>query len=457
MNTPHTTTHGNEKTRNARRIFLKGMGGAAVGLPWLETFHAAPLLAAGKEAAQTTPKRMAFIFFPNGAIMPDWTPKGTGKDFQLSKTLSPLADVKDDCLFISGLAHDKARANGDGPGDHARCTAAYLTAAQPRKTGGADIHLGVSVDQVAAKHVGEATPLPSLELGIEAGRQAGACDSGYACAYQSNIAWRSENQPVAKEINPKLAFERLFGMSAQDAKKRKERDFYRTSILDLVTGDANRLQGKLSGTDRQKLDEYFSSVRDIEKRIGRAATEREIPDDFVVPAGVPKDVVEHTRLMYEILALAFQTDSTRIATYMLANGGSNLRYTHLDIKEGHHQMSHHRDKEDLVKNLQKIDEYMVAEFGRFLKKLKATPEGEGNLLDHSMIVYGSAISDGNRHWHHDLPVVLAGRGAGTIDTGRHLKLEKETPMANLFVSMLQRMDCPVSQFGDSTGELSGLS
>ena len=428
-----------------------------VGLPWLETLHASSLLAA-EGAASSTPTRMAFIFFANGAIMPDWTPAGTGKDYQLSKTLSPLAPVKDDCLIISGLAHDKARANGDGAGDHARCSAAFLTASEPRKTGGADIHLGISVDQVAAQHAGQATPLPSLELGIEAGRQAGACDSGYSCAYQSNISWRSPNQPVAKEINPKLAFERLFGMSFQDAKKREERDFYRTSILDAVAEDAGRLQHRLSSTDRQKMDEYFTSVREIEQRIGRAApNKRSMPQDLKLPAGLPSEMAEHIRLMYDVLALSFQTDSTRIATYMLANGGSNLRYAHLDIKEGHHQMSHHRENADLVKNIQKIDQFLVAEFSRFLQKLKSIPEGNGTLLDHCQIVYGSGISDANRHRHDDLPVVLAGKGSGTINTGRHLKLDKETPMANLFVSMLNRMNCPVTQFGDSTGTLQGLT
>lgn len=447
-----------EQSSNPRRTFLKGMGGAAVGLPWLEALHSQQVMASSGDQDSTTPTRMAFVFFANGAIMPDWKPEGVGKDYKLSKTLQPLAPVKEDVMVISGLAHDKARANGDGAGDHARCSAAFLTASQPRKTGGADIQLGVSVDQVAAQNIGALTPLPSLELGIEGGRQAGVCDSGYSCAYQSNIAWRSATQPVAKEINPKLAFERLFGMSMLDMKKRQERDFYRTSILDLVADDASRIQQTLSATDRQKMDEYFTSVREIEQRIGRAAPKkRAVPEDFNVPNGVPRETVEHIRLMYEIMTLAFQTDSTRIATFMLANGGSNQRYTHLGIKEGHHQMSHHRNDEDLVTTIQKIDQFLVEEFSRFVQKLKSIPEGNGTLLDHSMIVYGSAISDGNRHRHEDLPIVLAGKGSGTIQTGRHLKLEKETPMANLFVSMLDRMNSPVERFGDSTGKLKELS
>lgn len=457
MTKPHSKSMQYKSSNNARRTFLKGMG-AVVGLPWLETLHAPALMASGGAPKQTTPTRMACVFFANGAIMEHWNPQGEGKDYELSRTLKPLAPVKDDCLVISGLAHDKARSNGDGAGDHARCSAAFLTASQPRKTGGADIQTGVSVDQVAAQRVGGDTPLPSLELGIEKGRQAGSCDSGYACAYQSNISWRSPNQPMAKEINPKLAFERLFGMSLDDAKQRQERDFYRSSILDLVSDDAKSLQRNLSRTDRQKVDEYFTSVREIERRIGQASPKkRAIPEDFDVPSGIPRDTAEHVRLMYDILTLAFQTDSTRVATYMLANGGSNARYEQLGVKGAHHQLSHHRNDNEKMEMIQKIDAFLVSEFSRFLQKLKSIPEGDGTLLDHSMIVYGSGISDANRHRHEDLPVVLAGGGSGTIKSGRHLKLDKETPMANLFVSVLQRMNCDVSQFGDSTGALNGLS
>jgi len=439
----------------ARRTFLKATG-AVMGLPLLEAMTATKALAA-PNAAQT-PNRLAFIFFANGAIMPDWRPTGEGKDYKLSKTLQPLAKVRDDCLIISGLAHDKARANGDGAGDHARCSGAFLTATQPRKTGGADIHVGVSVDQIAAKKIGTQTPLPSLELGTEAGRKAGVCDSGYSCAYQSNVSWRSPNQPMAKEINPKLAFNRLFGMSLQDAKKKQDRNFYRTSILDLVADDANRLKKQLGKTDRRKVDEYFTSVREIEQRIGRAGSQkREIPKDFSVPDGIPREITEHIRLMYDILTLAFQTDSTRVATFMLANAGSNRRYSNVDIKGGHHQLSHHRNDEKIMAEIQKIDHFLVTEYSNFLQKLKSIPEGEGSLLDNCTIVYSSGISDANRHNHGDLPVVIGGRGSGKIKTGRHLNLKKETPMANLFLSLLDNMGASVDQFGDSTGRLKDLS
>ncbi len=446
---------------NSRRNVLKGMG-AIMGLPWLEAFNSSSALAAAGTAANpvtsATPTRMAYIFFANGVIMQDWRPEKTGKDYELSKTLQSLQPVKEDCTIITGLAHDKARADGDGPGDHARSSAAFLTASQPRKTGGADIQAGISVDQIAAQKIGAATPLPSLELGIEGGRQAGVCDSGYSCAYQSNISWRSPNQPMAKEINPRLAFERLFGMTLDDVKKRQDRDFYRTSILDLVSADAASIQHKLSKNDRQKVEEYFSSVRDIEQRIGQAMPDkRKIPADFKVPAGTPGDVVEHIRLMYDLLALAFQTDSTRVATFMLANDGSNRRYENVNVKEGHHQLSHHRKDPDTMARIQRVDAFLVEEFSRFLQKLKSIPEGEGNLLDHSMIVYGCGMSDGNRHNHDDLPVILAGKGSGTLPTGQHLKLaNKETPMANLYLSLLDRMGASIDEFGDSTGRLAEL-
>ncbi|TWT61621.1 DUF1552 domain-containing protein [Rubinisphaera italica] len=437
-----------------RRNFMRGAG-VVMGLPWLEAMMSSTSFAAAPTAA--VPTRMAFVFFANGAIMKDWTVKGEGKDFELSKTLSSLAPVKDDCLFLSGLTHDKARANGDGGGDHARNSASFLTASQPRKTGGADIQVGISVDQVAAQKIGTQTHLPSLEIGIEGGRQAGVCDSGYSCAYQSNIAWRSPNQPVAKEINPKLAFERLFGMSLTDVKKSQDRDFYRTSILDAVSEDASKLSGRLGKTDRQKLDEYFTSVREIEQRIGRAAPQkRQLPPEFEIPQGVPADVDAHIPLMYDILTLAFQTDSTRVATFMLANGGSNRTYSHLNVKGAHHQLSHHRDEADKVADLQKIDQYLAKEFARFVQKLKTIPEGEGTLLDHSMILYGSGISDANRHRHEDLPIVIAGKASGKLQTGRHLVYEKETPMANLYLSMLDRMGTPIDAFGDSTGRLTNL-
>ncbi|MEZ6064521.1 MAG: DUF1552 domain-containing protein [Planctomycetaceae bacterium] len=438
-----------------RRTFLRGTG-AALSLPVLDA-----MLPRAVQAAEgvTGPTRLAFIYMPCGAIMPDWTPEGVGSDYKLSKTLTPLAAHREKLLVLSGLGHDKARANGDGAGDHARDSAAFLTASQPRKTAGADIKLGISVDQVAANSYGGQTRLPSLELGTEEGRQAGSCDSGYSCAYQSNIAWRSATQPMAKEIRPREVFERLFGDPDGSRAKQAERNFYRQSILDFVAEDSARLQKSLGQHDRRKLDEYLTSVREVELRIEQAAddADRKRPDVEPPAAGVPDDYATHVRLMYDLMLLAFQTDTTRISTFMLANSGSNRTYRELGVKGGHHEISHHRNDEEKVQGLQKIDQYMIEQFAYFLERLEATQEGDRSLLDRSLIVYGAAISDANRHQHNELPVLLAGGGNGTVSPGRHLRFREDEPMANLFLSLLDRVGVEEERFGDSTRRLEGLS
>ena len=439
-----------------RRTFLKGVG-ATLSLPLLEAMLPASGFAAQSAGA---PKRMAFVFVPNGVIVPDWTVKGEGTDWQLSPTLEPLAKVKDRVCVVDGLMQDNARAKGDGPGDHARSSAAFLTGAHPVKTSGVDIKVGQSVDQVAADKAGRQTKLPSIELGTEGGRNAGQCDSGYSCAYSNNISWKSATTPMAKEINPRLVFERLFGSTddREAAKSRAKRDEYRKSILDLVTDDANKLKQQLGQTDRRKVDEYFSSVREIEQRIERAKTDtssQKIPDP-TLPRGVPKELDEHIGLMFELMTLAFQTDTVRVATFMMANEGSNRSYPMVGVNDGHHHLSHHQNKQDWIDQIKKIDKYLVGHFAKFLEKLNGISEGNGTLLDNSMIVYGSAIADGNRHSHHDLPILLAGKGGGTIASGRHLVYPKETPLNNLFLSMLDRMDAGVDSLGDSTGRLKDL-
>ena len=402
------------------------------------------------------PRRMAFVFFPNGAIMPSWKPTADGTNFPLPKTLASLEPVRDQLMVVTGLAQDNARAKADGAGDHARSASAFLTCAHPRKTDGSDIFVGASVDQVAAEKIGTLTRLPSIELGIESGRQAGSCDSGYSCAYSNSISWKTATTPMGKEVNPKLAFERLFG--GADVAKAAERDFYRKSILDFVAGDAERLQKQVGANDKRKLDEYFNSVREIEQRITRAVDDhKKRPPSINAPAGIPEKLHEHVQLMYDLMLVAFQTDTTRIATLMLANEGSNRAYREVDVKEGHHQLSHHRDDKAKMDEIQKIDQYLVEQLAKFLQKLRSTKEGDSTLLDQSMIVYGCSISDGNRHSHEDLPVLLAGRGGATITSGRHLDLKKEVPMANLYVSLLDRMGAKVDRFGDSTGELKEIA
>lgn len=439
-----------------RRTFVRGLG-TVLGLPLLEAMIPGTGYAAG---SISTPKRMAFVFVPNGVIVPDWEPKGEGSNWELSPTLEPLAQVKEKVCVFKGLAQDNARAKGDGPGDHARSSAAFLTGAHPVKTGGVDIKVGQSVDQVAAEKIGTQTRLPSIELGTEGGRNAGQCDSGYSCAYSNNISWKTASTPMAKEINPKLVFERLFG-SVDDrdaAKGRAKRNEYRKSILDLVSDDASQLKKQLGQTDRRKIDEYFSSVREIEQRIERSReddSKRKIPE-MNLPNGIPKQLDEHITLMFDLMALAFQTDTTRVATFMMANEGSNRSYPMIGINDGHHHLSHHQNKQDWIDQLKKIDKYLVGHFAKFLEKLDGIREGNGTLLDQSMIVYGSAIADGNRHDHHDLPILLAGRGGGTISSGRQLSYPKDTPLNNLFLSLLDRMDSGIDQLGDSTGRLKGL-
>ncbi len=437
--------------RIGRRTLLKGLG-CSIGLPLLDAMMPTTALASTAKA----PVRMAFVFFPNGAIMPAWTPKDEGAKFEMPETLASLKDVRNDVTIISGLAQDNGRSKGDGPGDHARSAASFLTGAHPVKTSGGNIKCGMSVDQVAATYIGSQTRLPSLEIGTERGRDAGSCDSGYSCAYSNSISWKSETTPMAKEINPRQVFERLFG-SPGDRTAETRRNRVRRSVLDMVSEEAARLQKALGGTDRRKMDEYFTSVRELELRIARAEeASQEPPPEMDLPPGVPSDVQEHVRLMYDLMALAFQTDTTRIATFMLANEGSGRSYRNVGVNDGHHELSHHRNDAEKIEQLKKIDKFLADEFGRFVKKLKATPEAGGTLLDNCMILYGSGLSDGNRHRHDELPIVVAGKAGGTIKAGRHVRMAKETPMNNLFLSMLDRVGAKVDKLGDSSGRLTAI-
>jgi len=438
-----------------RRSFLRGTG-IALSLPVLEAML--PRTARGAEAQ--SPVRLAFVFFPNGAIMDSWKPRETGANYMLPETLEPLAALRDDINVISGLAQDNGRAKGDGPGDHARSAASFLTGAHPVKTAGADIRVGISADQAAAEQIGHLTRLPSIELGTERGRQAGGCDSGYSCAYSNSISWKNATTPVAKEIQPRLVFERLFG-TADKQGAAASRDFYRRSILDLVAEDTARLQSKLGRTDQRKLDEYFTGLRDLEQRIQRAEVEaREtagvVRPNLALPDGVPGDLEQHIRLMFDLMVLAFQTDTTRIATFMVANEGSNRAYSAAGVSDGHHQLSHHQNDQAKVAKIRKIDRFLTTQWGYFVEKLKQVREGERTLLDNSLVLYGSGLSDGNRHRHDDLPILVAGRAGGRITTGRHLRLEQETPLNNLFLTMLDCTGAKVPQLGDSSGLLQEL-
>jgi hypothetical protein len=415
-------------------------------------------VALASDRAVKNPLRMAFLYVPNGAHMPDWTPATTDADFSLPPILRPLEPVKDQLLVLSGLALDKARSYGDGGGDHARAMAAFLTGQHPNKTNGKDLRAGISVDQLAAERLGKATRFASLEVGCEGGKAAGACDHGYSCAYQTNLSWRDPSLPVAKEIDPSQLFDRLFCSSTGSAQNAVpgQRARAERSILDFVADDARRLRPRLSGNDRRKMDEYLGSVREVEQRLARTEPVAEVGQArYPRPAGIPADFREHARLLGDLLALAFQADLTRIATFVFGNDGSNRCYQEIGVPEGHHDLSHHGGDPAKQAKVRRINTLHVQILAYFLQKLNSIPEGEGTLLDHCMIVYGSGISDGDRHNHENLPILLAGKANGTIKTGRHLSYP-ETPLTNLYLSMLDRVGVSVNTFGDSTGRLGGL-
>jgi len=447
------TFHGG---RISRRTVLRGLSGTVMGLPFLEIMGAHTLAAEAVKAS--APRRLAFIYVPIGAHMANWTPKKEGAGHELSPTLMPLAPHQKDVLVLSGLACDKARPNGDGAGDHARASGAWLTGCQPRKTAGANFQAGVSVDQVAASRLGDRTRLPSLELGIERYRGTGNCDSGYSCVYEHTVAWRSPTSPLPTEVNPKLVFDRLFSARPNDPDRLKRNEL-RASVLDTVLEDARGLEKQLGGADKQKLDQYLSCVRELELRIARADTLPPVqpPEGAAKPQVVPADYQEHCRLMSDLLVLAFQTDVTRIATFMFAREGSEIQYRNLGISEGHHECTHHRGNQKLIENVCKINQFHIEQFAYLLSKLKAVREGEGTLLDNSMVVYGSGIEDGSLHTHTDCPTLLAGKGGGSLKSGRHLRYPKETPVNNLWLALLDRMGARTEKLGDSTGVLEGLS
>lgn len=437
-----------------RRTFLRGLG-TAMALPYLEAMMP---LSALRPSAKAAPVRTAFLFVPNGIDMANWTPAAEGAGFALPEILQPLSPVAKQLNILSGLAQQNAFALGDGPGDHARSTATWLTGVHIKKTAGADIQNGISADQLAAQRLGHLTKFPSLEIGCERGAQAGNCDSGYSCAYSSNISWRGPTTPVAKEVNPRAVFERLFGVPGdENAQARMVRDRDRKSVLDFVLEDAQILKKSLGVRDQDKLEEYFTGIREIEERLLKAERGSPgLPAGAKRPSGIPADYAEHIRLMGDMMVLAFQADLTRICTFMFANDGSNRSFASIGVQEGHHDISHHgRDPDKLMKK-RKIDRFHVDQLAYILGRMQAIKEGDGTLLDNSLLVYGAGISDGDAHNHDNLPILVAGRGGGALKTGRHLRYAQGTPMNNLFLSILDRVGVPAEKLGDSTGKLSQL-
>jgi hypothetical protein len=444
----------------SRRTLLRGVG-AAIALPVLDSMIPA-LTSAATLTQKLSPTRMVFVYVPNGIDMRNWTPAADGRSFTLPKILTPLAPVQDDVLVLSGLMDHGGMALGDGPGDHARAAASFLTGIHPKKTAGSDISVGISVDQLAAQKIGSATRLASLELGCEDGHLAGNCDSGYSCAYVNSISWRSPTVPNPPEVNPRAVFERLFGSdeSAGDPAARARTARFQQSILDLVADDTRRLQGGLGTTDKRKLDEYFTAVREVERQV--EMMERQIATNSVAtpslakPDGIPIVFADHARLMFDLLTVALQTDTTRISTFMLAHEGSTRSYREIGVPEGHHGLSHHRNDPALMDKVAAINQHHMEQFAYFLSKLKKTNEGAGSLLDNTVLVYGSGISDGNRHNHDDLPVLLAG-GSRNFKTGRHVRYAQSEPVSSLYLSVLDAAGVPTDRFGDSQGRLDYLS
>jgi hypothetical protein len=451
----------------SRRQFLRGVG-ACVALPVLQSAlrpaamaATAPAAAGGLGVTPTgAPLRMAFVYFPNGAHQANWWPSGEGEAFKLGRTMQPLLPLQKSIHVLGGLDHKNATAGNDGAGDHARANATFLTGARARKTDSTDIQVGISVDQVAAQRLGHLTRFPSLELTCDSIRKSGRCDSGYSCAYQYNLSWASPTTPMAPEANPRLVFERLFGAGAPGERQQnfQLRQQTQRSLLDFVMDDARSLQRNLGRHDQQKLDEYLTGVREIEQRIQRTERFGALPDPHAdTPAGIPPVYGDHMDLMYDLLAMAFETDSTRISTLLLSGDGNNRPYPQIGIPEGHHYCSHHRNNDELMDKIAQIDAYYMERFARFLKKLNEKKDVDGrSILDNSMIVYGCGNSDGNRHTHDNLPIVLAGGGGGTLRTGRFSTLGGK-PMSNLFLSLTDRMGVSgVQRIGDSSGRVTAV-
>ncbi|MEZ5404222.1 MAG: DUF1552 domain-containing protein [Bryobacteraceae bacterium] len=438
-----------------RRMFLRGMG-AAVGLPLLDAMR--PALAG--PALPKAPVRLAFVYIPNGVTAPEWFPKGAGADFEFSRIMKPLEPFRKDLLVLSGLDHHNANALGDGGGDHARAGACYLTGVHPKKTQGSDIQAGVSVDQIAAKALGDATRIGSLELGCEDSRTVGGCDSGYSCAYTNSISWRGPRTPMPPETNPRIVFERLFGDDDFSAspEARARRAAQRKSILDVVGERTQKLVGDLGAADRRKIDEYLTAVRELEIRIDRAEKDQNgFKPTIEKPAGVPVAFADYLKLMYDLQVLAFQADATRVTTLMYGREASVRTYPEIGVPDAHHPLSHHRNLPENTEKITQINVHHTTLFAYFLDRLRSTRDGDGSLLDHSMVVYGSAILDGNSHSHQNLPCLVAGRGDGRIQPGRHLQYAAGTPMTNLFLTLLDRMNIETEKLGDSTGRLQHLT
>ena len=442
-----------------RRTFLRGLG-ASVALPLLDSM--VPALTAQELTSALPVKRLGIIYVPNGVFMDNWTPPEGGSDFSLPSTMEPLAPFQDQMLVLTGLSNKMGDAwPGEGAGDHARAAGAYLTGVHPKKTEGADLQAGLSMDHIIARQLGQHTQLTSLELSLESRENVGACDPGYACAYANTLCWSSATTPLPMENNPRVVFERLFGgnesTDPEAWRARREED---SSILDAVGDKIAKLQGDLGHRDQLKLDEYLESIRNAERRIqmAEAQSERELPV-IEQPAGVPATFQEHAKIMFDLQLLAFQADLTRVITFMVGHETSQRAYPEIGVPDAHHPLSHHGGSAEKIEKLIRVNGYHAEMFAYYLDRMKNTPDSEGSLLDNSTILYGSGMSDGNGHNHHNLPTLIVGGGTGSIKGNRHLVYprEQETPITNLFLDLLEKFDIPLESFGDSTRNLNVLA
>ncbi|HTW67629.1 MAG TPA: DUF1552 domain-containing protein [Bryobacteraceae bacterium] len=434
-----------------RRTFLRGLMGTSIALPLLDCM--VPALSAATKTAASPKTRVSFLYVPHGAVMDKWTPATEGTGFEFTQILKPLEPFRNQLLVVTGLANKAAESQGDGGGDHARSAPSYLSGIHPLRTEGEDVRAGTTIDQLAAQKISQDTPLPSLELGTEDTGLVGVCDVGYSCAYMNSIAWRTPTQPLPMEINPRVVFERLFGDGSTAAERlaRKQED---RSILDSITGEVPHLEFGLGTRDRGRISDYLDNIREIERRIQmaekRAKLNINVPE---TPIGVPESFDEHAKLMYDLQALAFQAEITRVSTFMVARDLSQRTFPWIGVPEPHHSVSHHGNNPVMIAKLAKINNYHVSLLAYYLDRLRSTPDGDGNLLDHSMILYGSSMSNPNEHNHFPLPLLVAGGASGKLAGGRHVKYPERTPMSNLLLALLEKAGVERNSLGDSTGML----
>lgn len=444
-------------TRKAmdRRTVLRGTG-AALALPLLDAMIPTNSMAA--EAAAQARMRLQVIYMPNGMMMQNFTPAQAGEGYAITPILKPLEPYREKFTVITGLAHKQAEALGDGGGDHGRCCGSYLTGVHVKKTQGADISAGPSMDQIVARQFGEATQIPSLELGLDPPSLVGSCDTGYSCAYTNTLSWSTATTPLPVTINPREVFERLFGNGdILDAKSRVAKLKQQASILDAVVQDAKHLSGTMGADDKKKIDEYMQSIRDIERRIQKleqgGVEEASLPA-YARPAGIPDSFGDYARMMIELQILATQADITRVGTLMIGREVSGRSYPEIGVADAHHPLSHHGNDPEKMAKLTRINILHMEQVAYYLKRMSETKEGNGTLLDHTMLLAGASLGDSNRHDHRDLPVIVAG---GLTKGNRHLVAPADTPMTNLMLSMMDRLGVQQARLGDSTGRFTALS